>query len=185
MINHRKYGNRYLWPVIVILTIIIVNPLNAQVSEYTLKALYIEHFATFSEWPESKEIANHNKPFVIGVYGKTNMLSALMKTYSTRKIMDKETSILQISDPEKFDNCHILFIGNLSDKDLNQTISILRNSPVLTVSENKGYAAKGVHINFYIMENNVRFEINEKAAQAAGLHISHHLLKLAKLVNTQ
>jgi len=171
------------WFIIVFLIAIPFSVINAQVNEYTLKALYMEHFVTFIEWPEQSEFTDKNKPVVIGVYGKTSITTALQKTYSNKKIRNRQVIILPISGQDKFNQCQILFIGDLSERDLRQTINLLDNKPILTISENKGFAAKGVHINFYIQENNVRFEINDKAAINAGLHISHHLLKLAKLIN--
>lgn len=173
------------WFIIVFIIFVLSIVINAQVNEYTLKALYMEHFVTFIEWPVQSELSDENKPVVIGVYGKTNMLAALQKTYSNKKIRNRQVVILPISEQDKFNQCQILVIGDLSEKDLNQTITLLGSKPVLTISENKGFAAKGVHINFYILENNVRFEINDKAAINAGLHISHHLLKLAKVISSK
>ena len=44
------------------------------------------------------------------------------------------------------------------------------------------YAAQGVMVNFYPERNKVRFETNVDAARRAGLKISSHLLKLARIV---
>lgn len=177
---------KYIYPVMmIVLFVFALSGAAVQIDEYTLKAVYLEHFVTFIEWPGQKEPVKENKSIVIGVYGKTNMLNALQKTYSKKTIGDKKVLVLPLSDLNKTDQCQILFIGNLSEKDLNYTITALRDKPVLMISENKGFALKGVHINFFLLENNVRFEINEKAAIDAGFHISHHLLKLAKVVSTK
>ena len=39
-----------------------------------------------------------------------------------------------------------------------------------------------IFINFYVEEDNVRFKINQDAANKAGLKISSRLLSLAKIV---
>ena len=54
--------------------------------------------------------------------------------------------------------------------------------PVLTVGDGAGYGAAGVVLNFYISDTRVRFEANTTAAARAGLQISSHLLRLARIV---
>ncbi len=177
---------KYIYRIfIIVLFIITMTSSVVQVDEYTLKAVYLEHFVTFIEWPEQKESGNSDKTITIGVLGKTNMLNALQKTYSKKTIGNRKVNILPLPDLNKYDQCQIIFIGDLSEKELNQVLNLLEDKPILTIADSKGFAFKGVHINFYLVENNVRFEINEKAAIDAGLHISHHLLKLAKVVNSK
>lgn len=180
----KKLFKNINWFVVLLVLTTCLFGMSAQVNEFTLKSLYIEHFVTFIEWPEDK-VSSEDDPVVIGVFGKTEMLSALQKTYKNKKIMDKEVVVLPINSMDEFDRCQILFIGSLGEKELNHTLNYLKGKPILTISENKGYAEKGVHINFFLTENNVRFEINEKAALDDGLHISHHLLNLAKLVSSR
>ncbi len=52
----------------------------------------------------------------------------------------------------------------------------------MTVGDVKGFAQLGGIINFIIVKNKVRFEINMKAAEEAGLKISSKLLRLARIV---
>ena len=50
------------------------------------------------------------------------------------------------------------------------------------MGETKGFAAQGGIINMTIEENKVHFEVNQLAAERAGLKISSKLLSLAKIV---
>jgi hypothetical protein len=54
--------------------------------------------------------------------------------------------------------------------------------PVLTVGDGAGYGAAGVILNFYVSDTRIRFEANTTAASRAGLQISSHLLRLARIV---
>ena len=60
----------------------------------------------------------------------------------------------------------------------------LKGSSVLTVGDAPGFAILGGVINFVLDDNRVRFEINQKAAEAAHLKLSARLLTVAKLVLT-
>ena len=48
----------------------------------------------------------------------------------------------------------------------------------------EGFAERGVLINFFVAEKQVRFEINDAAAQSSGLEFSSKLLRVARLVGT-
>ena len=58
----------------------------------------------------------------------------------------------------------------------------LANAPVLLVSDMPGFVERGGMIQFVTEGNRVRFLVNLKAAQKAGLALSSELLKVAKSV---
>ena len=51
--------------------------------------------------------------------------------------------------------------------------------PILTVGETAQFLREGGMVRFYLQNNNVRFQINQKNAEAAGLKVSSQLLALA------
>jgi hypothetical protein len=78
--------------------------------------------------------------------------------------------------------CDILFISGSQEKDLTEITRRLNGFPVLTVGDTVTYAKRGIMINFFMEDNKVRFKINLKIAERAGLKISSRLLKLAEIV---
>jgi hypothetical protein len=54
--------------------------------------------------------------------------------------------------------------------------------PVLTVGEHEEFLTDGGMIRLFVEDNKVRFSINQKAADAAGILISSRLLRLARAV---
>ena len=77
------------------------------------------------------------------------------------------------------DGCHLLFIGKTTKNNLQKLFEHLKNKPVLTVSDTKGYGESGVLFNLYLSDNNIRFEINEEAVKNSGLYISYLLMQMA------
>ncbi len=63
---------------------------------------------------------------------------------------------------------------------LGEILSGLRGESILTVGESDAFLDKGGIINFVLEQGKVRFEINDRAAEEAGLKISSKLLRLAK-----
>ena len=150
-----------------------------QSKEYMLKAGFLEKFARLSEWP--KETAMDT--FKIAVIGESPFNGALEKMYSDFKILDKPVKINYIATIYELENSQILFISASENENLPYILAEIENKPVLTVGETKGYARKGVMINFY--ETNmgtVHFEINRKAVRKSGIKMDVMLLNFAKLI---
>ena len=153
--------------------------------EYTVKAVLIEKISSFVTWPQSTGIENQNSPFIIGVYGDSNFLDVLRDIYSDKEILGKRVQIRKINNHSQIDGCEILFISKLPSQELKRLLVFLKGKPILMVSDTEGYAALGVHLNFYLENNKVRFEINEKSVKESGLYMNHLLLSLAKIVTNQ
>lgn len=182
----KKYMKLLNWlQYFVILCIGFFMPISAvaQQSEYTIKAVFLEHFTRFIEWPESFEIADTSYPFYVAVIGENPFGSILDQIYSDQKIKNRKVEIQYISTPDEITDCHILFISSSNKEILPEILSRTRNKPILTVSDTNGFAEHGVLINFYLTGSKIKFEINEKAVHESGLVMSYRLLSLARIVD--
>ena len=57
--------------------------------------------------------------------------------------------------------------------------------PVLLVGDTRGYGEAGVHLNFFLEADKVRFELNPAALRQAGLDVSYLLQQVARTVETR
>lgn len=163
--------------------IVLACVLNAtQFMEYTVKAVFLEQFTRFIEWPDTSGMYDTSKPFILGVLGENPFGATLEEIYSTRKIKDKNVKISYFSGIDEVEGCHLLFISKSMEKELSHILSYTKKKPVLTVSDTEGFAEKGVLINLFLEGNSVRFEINEAVVRESGLFISYLLLKHAKII---
>ena len=76
----------------------------------------------------------------------------------------------------------MVFIPATEKDQANKIVRGLKGSSTLTVGETEGFAGLGGIINLTVEGNKVHFEVNQLAAQRAGLKISSKLLSLAKIV---
>jgi len=151
---------------------------NPSPTEYQIKAAFLYNFAKFVEWP-TQAFAGPKSPIVIGVLGKNVFGDDLQNTIRDKTINNHPFQFKLFHSVEEATNCHILFIS-ASEKDrLPKILDRLRDFSVLTVSETDHFTEAGGMINFVIEDNRVHFEINDIAAQKAGLKISSKLLSLA------
>ena len=77
----------------------------------------------------------------------------------------------------------MLIISKISENYLKTILSKVKNKKILTISDQKGFAEKGVMLHFINQKNKVKFELNRASLNNSGLSASSELLKLAILVN--
>jgi hypothetical protein len=149
-------------------------------SEYQMKAAYLYNFAKFVEWPV-KALPADNSDLVIGILGDDPFGNALESTVKDKKIEGHPLRIRLYKSPKEARACHILFINSAEKKRWQEIIDALAGSNVLTVSEDWArFTTDGGMIYFFMDGRKVCFDINDEAAQKAGLKISSKLMVLRK-----
>ena len=80
------------------------------------------------------------------------------------------------------DLVQIVYIAGSESHRLEELIQILQGYPILTVGDTPGFAKRGVHINFFIENERVRFELNRRTCGLSGLGFSFRLQSVARSV---
>lgn len=162
---------------------------------FKLKGAFLYNFIRFVEWPEDK-MGDQSKPVIIGVIGKDAFENALepikdkkvkgrkvvlkrFKSFSQIKQLDKAAQEKEI---EAIGACYLLFVCNSEKAHVTELVKLIRKYNVLTVGDMEDFLNQGGIINFTMVQNKIRFNINMTAAQDSGLKIRSQLLRLAKTV---
>lgn len=151
-------------------------------TEYEVKAAFLFNFLKYVEWP-AKAFPEANKPWAIGVLGDDPFGGALENAVAAKTINERKITVRRAAQLEDLKECHLLFICQSEKSRAKRILTGLPGTATLTVSEFESFAEQGGMINFTMAANKVRFEINLKAAQQAGLKINFKLLNLAKIVS--
>ena len=151
--------------------------------EYSIKAIYLEKIIELTDWPAALAMDDTLKAFVACVIGDSPINKKLDKVYSSAKILNKRVELRYVEQPEDIPDCHVLFIAGSEKEHLSKILNVTRNKPILTISDTAGFGTKGVLLNFYLDNENVRFEINEKAALESGLNFNYRLKKVARIIH--
>ena len=161
----------------VCLAILSREPAEAQTSlEYAVKAAYLVKFAPFIAWPDGV-FASSSAPLTICVEGADPFGTDLDHAAQGQRDGDHPVAIRRINAPDPAAPCQILFAGGAPDN-VAAEIERWKSQPVLTVTDS---GASGI-INFVVIGNHVRFDIDEARADAVGIQISSKLLGLAHAV---
>lgn len=153
---------------------------SSRLNEYEVKASYLFNFAKYVEWPSSA-FPRESTPLTMCIIGKSP-LNEVIESLTGKTIQNRRVVIRQFSKVEDLNECNILFVNAATKTPLPQILAFLAPHPILTVSDGKGFASDGGTIEFIPVGDNIRFKINNRAAQKAHIKISSHLLRLATSV---
>lgn len=149
-----------------------------QAEEYAVKAVFLYNFGKFVDWPNLGS-ATDRETMALGILGKDPFGRALDEVFAGKTLQHRPVEIRRLQSVDEADGCHILFISSSESKKVPEILKKLAGLPILTVGESQDFVESGGMIEFAIVDNKVRFEINAGAAGRSRLKISSRLLSLA------
>jgi hypothetical protein len=153
----------------------------AQPSEYEVKAVFLFNFSQFVDWPAAA-FADDRSPLIIGVLGDDPFGAMLDEIVRGETVNGRPLAVRRYESVDQIDHCHILFIGRSQADKLDMVVAALKERNVLTVGDFDGFARHGGIIRFVTAGNKIRLHVNLAAAQQARLTISSKLLRPAQIV---
>ena len=148
-----------------------------EVAEHEVKAVFLLNFVRFVEWPA--QAGSRVEPFYICILGDEPFDFTLDRLVTQEAVNGRPIEIRRLRRWQE--PCQMLFVSR-SEQDVFRTLR--RVGPgVLTVGEEPGFLRDGGMINFVLENRRVRFDVNRRAAEAAGLRISSQLLSVARTVS--
>ncbi len=156
-------------------------PAEPTVEANRVKAAYVLRIAHYVEWPGSS-FPTATAPIRVAVVGGDSFADVLEKTVKGRKIGKRGFKIERVGTADQALDCQVVVLGDGADWQADSLIRATRNKPVLTVSQKPGFARAGGRLNFVIVDERMRFEINQGSAKEGGLKVSSQLLSVAARV---
>jgi hypothetical protein len=163
------------------LSFLFLNPSNVQAqpeANYAIHANIIYRFTKYIDWPATKKSGN----FIIGIIGDSPLYDELISFTDNKTVGNQKIVVKKFSSSASTYNCHILFISEDESSSLKKIAAHTENSPVLLVSESPGLARKGACINFAIVDDRLKLEINKNSIEQRNMRIASELLQLGILV---
>ncbi len=148
------------------------------VTDYKVHANIIYRFTKYIEWPENKQTGD----FVIGIVGDSPLYEELGALTANKFVGNQRIVIKKLSASATYYTCQILFISQEESRDLKRIASLTAEEPVLLITEENGLAKRGSCINFIIVDDRLKLEINKNNILSRNLNIASELLKLATIV---
>lgn len=146
----------------------------ALISEYRVKAAFLYNFSRFVTWPETT--LQDRTEFSLCVIG-TDPFGAQLDKLAGKPVHNNTLVVKRLKGLTLADDCQLVYISE--DTEPTEALLLVREKPVLTVSDAEDFIEQSGIIQFKLVQNRVRFRINMDAANSAGLSISSKLLSLA------
>jgi len=156
--------------------------ITAQEAEYIVKSAFIEKFCRFTEWPEEKiESATE---FKIVVLGRSSYEGILEEVFNGSQLKNKDVVIEYCNNLQDIKTIpEVIIISENRSRYINEIVNYAVENNVLTIGDKDGFCQRGVHINFYLTEDEtLHFTINLESVKNAGLRISLMLIEIAKII---
>lgn len=142
--------------------------------ERAVEATYLYKFAAFVEWPQA---AGAQAAFDLCVVGDDPFGAILDRAVAGQSVGGKPIVVKRFPVVAGNPGCRTMYVAGSAAQPVADALARVRGTPVLTVTGAAG-AARGI-INFVLVDNHVRFAIDDAAARENGLVISSKLLSLA------
>jgi hypothetical protein len=167
-----------------LLTVIIVSPCAAEEPsrEFQLKAAYLYKFLLFTEWPQRDATSEAKKTIVIGILGESGFGDNAFEQVEGEITDDKKLLVKHFKEDAPADDlkqCDLLFVGSALRNKTKEIVNALRDSPVLTVGDTRGFIESGGMINLFTSSGTLKFDINKSAAERVGIRFRSKLLRVA------
>jgi hypothetical protein len=152
-----------------------------------IKAGLLYSFAKATVWP-AKDLPK-GAPFILGVMGPAIVTQAIQKNLKDKAIDGHPITIQVAEAVAGLAGAHLAYVADSGDGQLpangQALLQATNGKPTLTISDDPKFAEGGGVLNFYTEVVNgadrMRFEINPKAAEKAGLGVTS-LLQVAPKV---
>jgi len=164
-----------------LLVLLLVLPAAAVAPEYRVKAAILYKFALFVEWP-AKAFPAQTSPFVACVLGKDPFGPWLQQEMGEARVGAHPVEIRNFEQGKAAEGCHLVFIGASEKSRLEEILIPLRGTSALIVSDVSDidqFCRWGGMISLLMEGAKVRFKLNEKALEQAGLKIDSKLKRVA------
>lgn len=145
-------------------------------AEDDIKAAFLFNFTKFVEWPAF----DRTRPFRICTVAESAFGTAVERAVTGETAGGRAIEHIAPPTPDAARACHILFVGRLESDRIERWMAAVRGAPMLLVGESRTAWDRGVHINFVVDENRVKFDVNPDAASRVGLTVSSKLLRVAR-----
>jgi hypothetical protein len=141
-------------------------------TETQVKAAFLFNFTKFVGW------AAGDRPLGICIVGNQVLATAASDVVRGAVVGGRPVTALAPAVGSSFSACDLLYIGDVKADEAAAILARVRG-PVLTVGETPRFLRDGGMVRVFIEDNRLRFQVNRKQTEAAGIKISSQLMQLA------
>lgn len=140
-------------------------------------SMMVYNFVKYIQWPTAG-----SGEFVIAVVGNTDMYNTMSKLYSGKKVGANTCVVKQFKSGADLSDCEVVFIDRSKSGDFDTISNKIKGKSTLLITDKNGLGERGSGINFKMVDNKLKFELNQKAMEASNLKVAGALSAMAILI---
>ena len=145
---------------------------------HEVHSMMVYNFTKYVQWPDHAG----GGEFIIGVVGSTEVYNTLNGWYGGKPRGTKTYIIKKFNSAADVTECHVLYIDKSKSGEFDNVNDKLKGKGTLIITDKSGLGEQGSSINFKLVDNKLKFELNQKAIEASNLKVSGALSSMAILI---
>jgi len=145
---------------------------------HEVHSMMVYNFTKYVQWPDHSATGE----FIIGVVGNTDIFNTLNGWYGGKPRGSKTYIIKKFNSAAEVTDCHVLYIDKSKSGEFDNVNDKVKGKGTLIITDKSGLGEKGSSINFKLVDNKLKFELNQKAIEASNLKVSGALSSMAILI---
>ena len=145
---------------------------------HEVHSMMVYNFTKYVQWPDHAG----GGEFVIGVVGNTDIYNTLNGWYGGKPRGTKTYIIKKFNSAADVTECHVLYIDKSKSGEFDNVNDKLKGKGTLIITDKSGMGEHGSAINFKVVDNKLKFELNQRAIEASNLKVSGALSSMAILI---
>jgi len=141
-------------------------------------SMMVYNFTKYVQWPDHAGSGE----FVIGVVGNADIYNTLNGWYGGKPRGSKTYVIKKFNSASDVTDCHVLYIDKSKSGEFEIVNNKVKGKGTLVITDKNGLGEKGSAINFKMVDNKLKFELNQRAIEASNLKVSGALSSMAILI---
>jgi hypothetical protein len=141
-------------------------------------SMMVFNFVKYVQWPSNDD----SKEFVIGVVGSNEIYNTLNSWYGGKSKGNKTYVIKKFNSAAELTDCQVVFIDHNKSSEFDAVHNKVKGKGTLVVTDRNGLGSRGSCINFKMVDEKLRFELNQQAMEASNLKVSSSLSSMAILI---
>lgn len=174
-------GSVFIFAILLWFMPLLSEPADRTLKENELKSALLYKICKFTRWSRP---VNAGKSFIITILGPTTPGNEITIPPG-KMVQDKKIVIRKIKKITDIRDSHVLFITAPEAYHLNEILSYTEDKDILTVGDTRGFSEKGVIINFYVEDEQVKFEINREAEEKSAIKLYSQVFRNGKIVEDE
>jgi hypothetical protein len=90
--------------------------------------------------------------------------------------------VRKIQSPSDAVGCHVVFIDKTKSNEFDSYRDRVSGENTLVITDKNGLGERGSGINFKVVDNKLKFELNQRAIENANLKVANSLSSMAILI---